>query len=54
MTAYSTLFTVLTGALMGVVIALVIVNLLTGCTTWDREQWTEQNSCVAPKDLWHG
>lgn len=29
----------------------VAINWVTGCESWDREQWTEQNSCVLPSDL---
>lgn len=47
--------TLLAGAaIVGFALALdfVALNWVTGCETWDREQWTEQNSCVAPSDIW--
>lgn len=43
-----------TAAVVGFALALdfMAVNWVTGCETWDREQWTEQNSCVTPSDVW--
>ena len=37
---------------MAALLDFVAVNWVTGCESWDREQWTEQNSCVTPADLW--
>jgi hypothetical protein len=44
----------LTGAVVvgfAALLDFVAINWVTGCESWDREQWTEQNSCVLPSDL---
>lgn len=33
---------------------LLTLNLLLGCETWDRSQWTPQSSCVTPAELLGG
>lgn len=33
------------------VFTLVVLNWITGCESWDREQWTQNNSCVSLWDL---
>ena len=38
-------------AAMGLLLASLAVNWVTGCESWDREQWTEAHSCVTPADL---
>lgn len=45
----------LTGAVVvgfAALLDFVAINWVTGCESWDREQWTEQNSCVLPSDVW--
>lgn len=40
---------VVAGAAM---LTFIGANWVTGCESWDREQWTEEHSCVAPSDVW--
>jgi hypothetical protein len=46
----ATAIVVATGGLM----AFVGVNWVTGCESWDREQWTQEHSCVTPSDVIDG
>ena len=32
-------------------LCFVIINLLLGCETWDRELWTTFNSCITPLEM---
>lgn len=38
----------------GGLIAFTAVNWVTGCESWDREQWTPEHSCVTPSDVLDG
>ena len=43
------------GALaFGGMVAFVGANWVTGCESWDREQWTPEHSCVTPSDFLDG
>ena len=33
------------------VIVFIMLNIATGCESWDREQWTKEHSCVAPSEI---
>lgn len=33
------------------VFTLVVINWMTGCESWDREQWDRNHSCVSLWDL---
>lgn len=39
-------------ALTGMVIALMTINVLLGCETWDETLWTPSNSCLTPTMIW--
>jgi len=39
-------------ALTGMLIALMTVNVLLGCDTWDETLWTPSNSCITPTMVW--
>ena len=29
----------------------IVFNLMLGCNTWDRDLWTDTNSCIMPSEL---
>ncbi len=33
------------------VLALLALNVVLNCRTWDRAQWTEASSCIGPADF---
>ena len=39
---------------VGFLLALVIINLLLGCETWDESLWTEYNSCLTLQHIIEG
>lgn len=44
------ILTLLAVAFFSFFIVWLGINLILGCETWDREMWTEQNSCYVPWD----
>lgn len=38
----------------GGLMAFTALNWMTGCESWDREQWTPAHSCVTPGDILDG
>jgi len=44
------IWTLLAVAFFSFFIVWLGINLILGCETWDKEMWTEQNSCYAPWD----
>lgn len=37
---------------VGALVGFVAINWATNCQSWDREQWTQDSSCVTPTDVW--
>ena len=33
------------------VVNFTIVNIILGCETWDKNLWTEYNSCIMPMEF---
>ena len=29
----------------------IMLNLMLGCNTWDRDLWTDTNSCILPSEF---
>ena len=44
--------TALLGFSLGFFLGFLILNALLGCQSWDKEHWTEYNSCVTPAMIW--
>ena len=41
----------LTLLFMSYLFIFIIINLMLGCNTWDRDLWTDANSCILPYEL---
>ena len=36
---------------VSMVISFTVINLFLGCETWEKELWTQYNSCIMPKEF---
>ena len=33
------------------IVNFTIINFMLGCETWDKELWTQYNSCIMPREF---